>query len=516
MSRSLIHALVAAALLNAGLLVSSLEAGDSQTKRFDSPTETIDGMIEADWPEDLTAAPVSGDEEFCRRVWLDLAGVAPPIWRLREFVADRSEDKRRVLIKELLGSQRFATHMANRWNEVLLPADALDDRQGNAQALHQWLRKQFQSNTPYDHLVGGFLTAGGQGNQGPAVYYTSRDVDPVKVAASTSQIFLGLQLQCAQCHDHPDGQWLQEDFWQFAAFFSQVKSADGRMAGTSLIEDERGKEVTLPETDQVMSPRYPGVEEPPEEDPADFRRRQLTIWLASRNNQYFARAAVNRVWAHLFGRGLVDPVDAMDQDNPPTHPELLQYLSDYLVRQRFDLRSLYIAIAETRAYQRSSAMAGDRPDERHYAVMSVKTLSAEQYYDTLTQNVFFETQKIGAEATDQRRLMFLSRMRAAQSDPESYPHGVVQALGMLNGPELFSASTIASSGLLSSLDAPFFSPDDQLEALFLACLSRYPTESEREGFGKYLTEAESADDALRARCDLTWALLNSAECFVCP
>ena len=511
MVRTLIVAFVSFAL--AGIPAT---AGDSQTTRFDSPGKTIDEFLEKDWPDDLEVANQSSDAEFCRRIWLDLAGVAPPIWRLREFLADTSDHKRRDLITELLASQRFATHMANRWNEVLLPGDALNDRQGNAQALHQWLRTQFQSNTPYDHFVGGFLTAGGQGNQGPAIYYTSRDVDPVKVAASTSQIFMGLQLQCAQCHDHPDGKWLQEDFWQFAAFFSQVKSADGRMAGTSLIEDQRGAEVTLPETDRVMAPRYPGVEEPPEKDPTDFRRRQLTIWLASRSNPYFARAAVNRAWAHLFGRGLVDPVDAMDHDNPPTHPELLDYLADYFVSERFDLRSLYAAIASTRAYQRSSAMEGERPDARFYSVMSVKTLSAEQYYDTLAQNVFFEVRNAGSSPQDQRRIAFLTRMRAAQSNPKEYPHGVVQALAMLNGPELLSASSVSSSGLLSSLDAPFFTPHDQLDVLFLACLSRLPTPEERDGFGQYLIEAESQETTIAARCDLTWALLNSAECFVCP
>ncbi|MEO1528989.1 MAG: DUF1549 domain-containing protein [Planctomycetota bacterium] len=499
------------------LLSVSVTAGDSTTSRFDSPSETIDAALESDWPETLRVAEQSGDAEFCRRVWFDLAGVAPPIRRLREFLKDESTDKRQRLIDELLASQRFATHMANRWNEVLLPEDALNDGRGNAQALHTWLREQFQSNTPYDHLVGGFLTAGGQGNQGPAIYYTSRDVDPVKVAASTSQIFMGLQLQCAQCHDHPDGQWLQEDFWQFAAFFSQVKSADGRMAGTSLIEDERGAEVTLPDTDQVMEPRYPGVAEAPEEDPADFRRRQLTIWLASRNNPYFARAAVNRAWGHLFGRGLVDPIDAMDHDNPATHPELLQFLADYFVAKRFDLRSLYAAIANTKAYQRSSAMDGERADPRFYSVMAVKTLTAEQYYDTLMQNVFFEASgRASEDMPDQRRAAFMSRMRASGSDPKEYPHGVVQALGMLNGPELLSASSVRSSGLLGSLDAPFFSSQDHLDVLFLACVSRFPSDSEREGLGLFLTGAKSDEEKVAARCDLTWALLNSAECFVCP
>ena len=333
--------------------------------RFARASRHIDGLLlEAMESAGVQPAAQSGDAEFCRRVWLDLAGVAPPVWQLRAFLADSSPDKRARLIDELLDSSRFASHLANRWNEMLLPADTLEQGQENVGELHQWLRQQFLEGTPYDHIVGGFLTAGGESDRGPAIFYTSRDLEPVKLAGATSRLFLGIQLECAQCHDHPFARWSQDDFWSYAAFFSQLELNDSRMRASQTISDRAGREVTFPDSDRVMPPRYPGVSEPPEPDPTDFRRRQLTIWLASRNNPYFARAAANRVWAHLFGRGLIEPVDAMDKDNPASHPKVLQYLADYFVEHRFDLRALYKVLAMTDAYGRTSAVTAANAHRR--------------------------------------------------------------------------------------------------------------------------------------------------------
>ncbi|MCA9139455.1 MAG: DUF1553 domain-containing protein, partial [Planctomycetales bacterium] len=330
----------------------------------------------------------------------------------------------------------------------------------------------------------------------------------------------------AQCHNHPFARWTQDDFWSFAAFFSQLELSDSGMAGNQAISDRVGREVTFPETDRVMPPRYPGVSEPPEPDPADFRRRQLTIWLASRNNPYFARAAANRAWAHLFGRGLVDPIESMDVDNPPSHPELLQFLADYFVEQRFDLRELYRMLARTKAYGRTSAIAdGVRPPADSFAAMNIKTLTASQYFDSLFQNVLlsrFGDDSNSAQAPPTSpageifRQQFIARMQAAGATPTEYPHGVVQVLGMMNGPEMLVATGENQSGLIASLEAPFFSNRDRIETLFLACLSRSPTEAEHEQFIEYL-EQKPADVSESSRLsDLTWILLNTAECFVCP
>jgi hypothetical protein len=247
--------------------------------------------------------------------------------------------------------------------------------------------------------------------------------------------------------------------------------------------------------------------------------------MASRDNPYFARAAVNRVWAHLFGRGLVDPVDAMDVDNRPSHPELLDFLAEFLVQQRFDLRAVYAAVAGSNAYGRRSRVSGhDRPPPEAFAVMNVKTLTPRQYYDSLQQNVFRQSAVSSgtlvpgdqASAGAARREQFLQRMRATDASPRDYPHGVVQALGLMNGPEIAIATSEQQSALLGALEAPFFDQPQRIETLFLATLSRGPTPREREQVAALFAPAKSSQQRRAALGDLLWVLLNTAECAVCP
>ncbi|MEM6470844.1 MAG: DUF1549 domain-containing protein [Planctomycetota bacterium] len=530
--------LIAFVLNGVGVAWSAdLDPRSSKPQRS-SGSRSIDQLLRESWQAaSIEPAARSGDAEFCRRVWLDLAGVAPPVWRLREFLEDSSPEKRIRLVDELLASPRFAHHMANRWTEMLLPNDVgIAERQSSVE-LNRWLREQFLSNQRYDHLVGGFLTAGGAEDRGPAVFYTSREADPIKLASATSRTFMGIQLECAQCHDHPFADWTQDDFWSFAAFYSQVELDQETGMRSQAVRDRRGKEITFPETEDVMAPRYPGVAEDPEPDPTNFRRRQLTIWLASRDNPYFARAAANRVWAHLFGRGLVDPVDEMDFDNPASHPRVLELLTEHLIESRFDLRSLYRMIACSDAYSLSSiyqhsqgaspqseGMASEsRPPAGSFAVMSVKTLSPAQFYDTVRQNVFLGGRKQnsspagGPEAfLGSPREQFLSRMGRGTGSPMEYPHGVVQSLGLMNGPEITQAVSPPSSGLIQALDAPFLADSDRVQTLFLACLSRYPTEAEGDRFLDFLSSTDPKSNREKQLSDMLWVLLNTSESFVCP
>lgn len=476
---------------------------------------TIDAMLnEVLSTRNISPAPTADDAEFHRRAWLDLAGVAPPVWQTRSYLADKDSDKRSKLVQGLIASPRHADHMASRWIDVLLPADSQADfaRREQVTALRSWLRRQFIDATPYDHLVGNFLTAGGPADSGPSIFYTAHDLQPEKLAAATSRIFMGIQIQCAQCHDHPFDRWTQEDFWSYAAFFSQLKSSDASANRRPFLEDRVGGEVMLPDTDTIVSPRYPGATSPPERDPAGLRRRQLTIWLASRDNPYFARAAVNRAWGHLFGRGLIDPVDAMDADHKPSHPRLLDYLAEQFTLRRFDLRWLYETLATTDAYSRTSKIIGrPRPPADSFAAMQVKTLSAEQLYDSLRQNVFHRSGD-----ADPIRELFLSRMRSPGASSVDYPHGVVQSLAMLNGVETSLASTNTNDGILAALQAPFFDDDAVIDTLFLATLSRPPSVSERERFENHLQGGESMTDRPAMIGDLVWVLINTAECAVCP
>ncbi len=501
-----------------GLLSVSTVMADGPVQPGDAVGQ-IDRLISRSWQENqITPAARSDDAEFCRRVWFDLAGVAPPVAEVRSFLKDNSVDKRETLIDRLLASPHHASHMAATWNDLLLPADAqtIDQRQ-NILALQNWLRDQFIDNTPYDYFVASFLTAGGAANRGPAIFYTTRQVEPKKIAAATSRIFLGVQLHCAECHDHPFDHWTQEDFWGYTAFFGQLARSDEQMNTGGLIIDQPSGEVTMPDSDEIVAPRYPGVTELPEEDVTNNRRRQLTIWMASRDNDYFARAAVNRVWGHMFGRGLVDPVDAMDKDNPPSHQELLDFLTRYFIDHRFNMRTLIMTIARSDTYQLSSAYdSANRPSQDFFAVMNVKTLTARQFYDSIQQNVLRQPSASTANAIDFQREQFINRMKTSDTSPRDYPHGVMQALGVMNGPEIRRAVNIQQSGLLASLEAPFFDDDERIDAIFLAILSRFPDQNESKRVADFFAKASSDSDLVTRRSDLVWTLINTAEATVCP
>ena len=501
----------------AALPLLTTRAGDAPS--VDEAAAKIDHMLSESWQSlGITPAETSSDAEFCRRAWLDLAGVAPPVSEVRSFLDNTDEDKRSKLIDRLLRSPEYPGHMASRWTKTLLPDDLGPQSRGNVLALNRWLREQFVDNVPYDHFVGRFLTAGGDGNSGPAIFYTAHTLAPEKIAAATSRIFMGLQLQCAQCHDHPFDRWTQEEFWSYAAFFGQLETREDRGRRTTLVIDRPGGEVMFPESERMMVPMYPGIEQTPEEDPTDNRRRQLTIWLASRDNPYFARAGVNRAWGHLFARGLVEPVDAMGADNPASHPELLSFLADYFVNIRFDLKTLYATLARTEAYGLSSKTPTTIPPEDSFAVMKTKTLTPHQFYDTLSANVLrqtIETRVDNPAIANPQREQFLQRMRTIGDSPADYPHGVVQALGLLNGPEV-GLATAGHGGLLVAIEAPFFTDKERIETLFLATLSRMPTEKDLSRCQVMLESPKGNDGRRRVFGDILWALLNTAECAVCP
>jgi hypothetical protein len=446
------------------------------------------------------------DSEFLRRASLDLTGVIPSVAEVREFLSDARSDKRARVIDRLLASPRHATHLAITWRRILLPTDFDPSQLDQAVGLQQWLRQQFVRNLRYDRLVAEFLSSTGDQRSGPALFYRSLEAKPDKLAAATSRIFLGLQIQCAQCHDHPFDRWTQRDFWGYAAFFAQLEP-DAAMRGDAfrLVDLPQG-EVTLPETDEVVAPRFPSGTDPPQDVPGT-RRRQLSIWMASRDNPFLAPAAVNRVWEQMFGRGLVHPVDDLGQHNTASHPELFTELAQYFADNGFDLRSLYRTLANTDAYQRQSgvgqSVANDPP---LYARMAIKRLTAEQLFDSLHRSLTVAGGVPGPD--DPRRRSFVEQMDSSSRDLTDYDLGMQQVLRMMNGEEIARATGDAEEGLLAALQAPFFDDAQRVEALYLATLSRLPRAEEQAACAQHL---QATDAPQRACGDVLWALLNSAE-----
>lgn len=473
------------------------------------------------------ATPAS-DAEFLRRVYLDLTGRIPMVSEVYAFMDDPGADRRERLVDDLLARRDHATHLAAVWRAVLLPEGVDLNLYGGTNKFDAWLADRFGQNLPYDEIVRQLLLAEGRVSEsGPILFYASLKLNPEELAAKTSRVFLGTRMECAQCHDHPfDDRIAQTDFWGFAAHFAQISRPQGKMEMTSpvlRVHDNHHGEVMLPDTETVIAPHLPGKEttastEKTSEGTDLSRRRQLVDWLTNQNNDLFARAAVNRVWQQLFGRGLVDPVDDMRPDNPAVCPEVLDLLTRDFAASGFDLRRLLRALVLTDAYQLSSGSPQDEPSQALcFARMNMKNFTADQLFDCIavaTRNEgMLGNAPDGALARTENmsRQAFIEQFRAAGENRTEYQAGVPQALTLMHGSVVHGATDLKRSGLLKSLNAPFFTDEQRLDTLFLATLSRQPEPTERAKLLDYLESANNADERLAILGDVLWALLNSAE-----
>lgn len=465
----------------------------------------------------------ASDDEFLRRVYLDLTGRIPMVSEVYEFSENKSPARREELVDELLNRRDHATHLAAVWRNMLLPEGMDVNALGGTATFDQWLAERFADNIPYDQLAGELLMAEGRVSEsGPILFYAALKLNPEEIAGKTARVFLGTRMECAQCHDHFFDDITQEEFWGLAAFFAQISRPLGKLEMASpvlRVHDIHSGEVTLPDTDEVIKPRLPGgktdLAEPAEDS---SRRQQLVDWLTASGNQRFAQATVNRVWEHLFGRGLVNPVDDMRPDNPPISPELLELLSRDFAASGFDLRRLFRALVLTDAYQLSSRADVDDPAQSlNFARMNMKTFTAAQLYDCIavaTQHRAMISQDEGggtlSRISNTTREEFIEQFRAPPGERTNYEAGIPQALTLMNGQMIHGATDLSTSGLLGSLQAPFFSDEQRLETLFLATLSRQPNDQERTDMLAYLSAVNESERS-EALGDILWALLNSAE-----
>lgn len=499
-------------------------AAVSTEGRHERIVQHIDTLLHQCWERaGVQPAGLASDGEFLRRAYLDLNGVIPRVSEVREFLADDQPDKRHRLVEHLLASPRYATHMATVWCNRILPLGVDSTRAREALGLQVWLRSRFARNLRYDSLVGGLLLTTGGEELGPALYFQVNDLAPEKLAASCSELFLGVQLQCAQCHDHPYADWSQSDFWGLAAFFAQVQAPEERGMGISyrLIDTNRG-EVRLPDSDEIVAPKYLHGETD-DDDGQQSRRAKLALWLTSRDNLFFARAGVNWAWAHFFGKGLVDSLDQVVEQESSSHGQLLDDLGDYFVDSGFDLQELLRTIASTRAYQLSSRYGQPElapPDL--FAHMLPKPLTPEQLYDSFMQ-LSPTAVPVKNRANDARgrssselpvdplRIQFVRRMREPPGSATEYRAGTLQALMLMNGVAMAELTAHDRSRLLGALTAPFMGDEDQIDTLFLATLCRQPDSEERTMCLEALHDCKTKADRGRVLSDILWALVNSTE-----
>ncbi|MFO0799788.1 MAG: DUF1549 domain-containing protein [Gemmataceae bacterium] len=470
----------------------------------------------------VAASPAATDEEFVRRVYLDVTGVIPTGEQAKAFLDSKAENRREKLIDDLLASPNFGKRLADVWFPKLFPRDS-NNRFVLRDPLVKWLTDKFNANTPWNVFVFELVTATGTVEENPAVtyYLANRSVD--KLTDGITQHFLGIQLQCAQCHNHPFTDWKQTEYWGMAEFFARVrpdnpknanKGGDNTKVGVQETAQRTKVKDFFPESAKQVAPKFLGGAEVKiaATEPA---RPVLARWMTAPDNPFFAKAMVNRTWAALFGSGIVNPIDDMHDDNPASHPALLDAMARDFGRNGFDVKFLYKSILLSKAYGRTSKPAGGNDkDETLFSHQAVKVMSPEQLFDSLAQTTGLSQQVAARQAKnpmmkgqpngprDQFVNFFLAGADAFT--PTEYEAGIPQALRLMNSRQLAGNPQAVRLYQTTAKDEP----RAVLERMYLATLARRPTPAELTRLTSYVqgagTQAEGYGDVL-------WAILNSSE-----
>ncbi len=471
------------------------------------------------------------DAAFLRRAYFDATGTLPTLDQARAFLSSKDPQRRTRLVDSLLGftgdpqldvhNDAYAAWWTLKWSD-LIRNQSNDLGEQGMWAFHNWLSESFRSNKPFDRFVKELVTAKGSiYSVGPANFFRV-NANPQDCAESTAQLFLGVRLGCAKCHHHPFEKYGQDDYYSFASYFARVGSKPSQEFGLfgreSVVMVRAGGEVSNPRTGRVLKPKP--LDGPAVDDPLD-RRAALARWLTSPKNEYFAKSVVNRYVSYLLGHGLVDPVDDLRATNPPSNPELMDALAKHFVDSGFDLKQLLRVLMTSRLYQLDSQPTpANQADRRFYSHFTVKRLSAEALLDAVDEATGtptkFTSLPLGTRAIElpdaEYQNYFLKTfgkpVRASVCECERSPdESLSQALHTLNG-DIVTGKIGAAAGRIGRLLTAKTSPEQTIDAIYLATLSRYPTADERQNVARFLKESKTPRECYE---DLQWALINSKE-----
>jgi hypothetical protein len=475
----------------------------------------------------IPPSDLCGDQEFVRRAFLDLCGVLPSPAEVQTFLASSDPHKRARLVDTLLGRPEYADFWTLKWSDVLRNSRKTVQLKGT-HVFQRWLHDHLARTTPFDEVVRELLTASGSTFANPPANYYRIARDPQNLAETTAQLFFGIRMQCAKCHNHPFERWTQDDYYSMAAFFARVKQKKDRLEpgptpqipGGEIIYDARAGEVTQPRTGKVMAPKFMGGAVPAI-PPGQDRRRVLADWLTGGDNPFFARSVANRIWYHLTGRGIVDPVDDFRDSNPSANDELLDALAKDFVASKFDVKHLIKAIMTSRTYQLSAqANEYNKDDNKYFSHAVTKLLPAEPLLDAISTALEVPEKFAGMPAGTRAVQLpdgdsnhpFLktfgqpARELACECEREG-DSNLAQALQLINGPTVNEKLRNPNNriGRLLAKKAP---EREILNELYLATLSRLPTEADVQ---VALEHVGRAADKRKAWEDVHWALLNAKE-----
>lgn len=477
----------------------------------------IDILLGARWTEArIHPSAIADDGEFLRRASLDLIGKIPTAAETRDFLDDPAPGKRAALVDRLLDSPAYAARAALLWRQLLLP-EAENGVGVASVGMEAWLRKKIQEEAGYDRIVREVLSArigddaddmvtSAASEPSPAAFYAARGGKPETLAGDSARVFLGVRVECAQCHNHPFAKWKREEFWGFAAYFAGVPQQpdDAATPMRSRREDAGRRELTIPGSSRVVKATNLDGSTPAWR-PRAGTRDILAEWITSPENPYFARAAVNRTWARLFGIGLIDPVDDLDAEGDPALVALLDEIAADFRDHGYDGKYLIRALMATRAYNLSSSIQGGTPTATPtFARMPVRGLSPDQFVDSLAQATGIDL--------GEARARFLELFSDRDSTPTEPQSSILQALTLMNGAFVDGATRPETGDVLGAIaEAPYLDTSGRVEMTYLAALSRRPDPAEAALAARYIDRREGAAERARALSDVFWALLNGPE-----
>jgi len=503
-----------------GSQVLTLPTDLQYTASTEAPVNYIDELVGSKLNKlRIEHSPICTDEEFLRRVTIDIVGNLPTAEEYHAFLADEGSDKRARKIDELLAKKEFSEIWAMKWAELLMVKTVANRVEYKPMFLYSnWLANKIADNVPINEIVRDILSATGGTFSVPATNFYQLEPDTQKTAENVAQIFLGLRIQCAQCHNHLFDRWTMDDYYGFTAFFAQIGRKKAEDYRETIVFNSGGGEVKHPVGGRVMAPKFLGGETP---DVKGKDRRQLVAdWITSPENPYFAPSVANRVWAHYMGVGVVDPVDDIRVSNPASNPELFETLGLKLIEYNYDFKQLVRDICNSNTYQRSTdTNASNAGDLKNFSHATVRRIQAEMLLDCISQITDtkdkFRGLPLGARAIHiadgKTSTYFLSTFGRAKRDTvcscevDTQPT-LSQALHLVNGDAV--DGKIRQGKVIEKLLDAGKTPSQVLDELTVRCLTRMPTENERTKLMALIGDGEKPVVELQ---DAYWALLNSRE-----
>jgi hypothetical protein len=487
-----------------------------------APKNFIDSLAARKWMKlGLQPSPPCDDPTFLRRVTVDLCGRLPTVDEARAFIVDQAADKRDRAIERLLASSDYPAYFALKWGSILRNSNLAGSERASY-AFHNWLKDMLARNRPYDEFVRGIVAASGEWPDAPAInwFWQSRDDQLHQVTADTAQVFLGLRLQCAKCHHHPYERWGQDDYYGLAGFYSRLGRKSFGEPPPYFTSPTNSIGENHPITGRPIEPKYLDgeiVKFTSEEDP----RHALVDWMAKPENPFFARTLVNRLWGHLFGRGLVHEVDDMRETNPPSNPELLDALAREFRDHKFDMKHMVRLMVQSQTYQLSSEPTDDnRSDRQNFARYYGRRLPAEVAHDAVEQvtgaRSNFNNMSAEARAVDLPHERFGSYFldtfdrpkRVSGCECERSTSATLSQVLLLANSDEIEQKLHQGNARIAKLFTDKRSTFQMVEELYLATFSRYPTRQEVFVTAGYI---DHDPDPRKGVEDVLWSMLNSRE-----